>query len=133
MALYKTSLEISLPEVVCIKTSLYIISTPKWLLIRSYGDFVQGLKTSPSVLKSLKKYFRGRGRSQSSRGISSYRGGSSSSSRTVYRKTNRDGSIVTRPAAMHVDEYQKAEEGDSDHEKGKKTFCDVVFKPIDEI
>ena len=80
-----------------------------------------------------KKHFSGRGRSQSSRGISSYRGGSSNSSRTVYRKTNRDGSIVTRPAAMHVDEYQKAEEGDSDHEKGKKKHFLVVLKPVGEI
>ena len=30
------------------KTSLFKIFTPKWLLIRPYGDFVSGLITSPS-------------------------------------------------------------------------------------
>ena len=34
---------------------------------------------------------------------------------------------------MHVDEYQKAEEGDSDHEKGKKKHFLVVLKPVGEI
>ena len=38
--------------------------------------------------------------------------------RTVYAKPNRERSLVTRPAAMHVDDYQKAEEAESDHEKG---------------
>jgi len=38
--------------------------------------------------------------------------------RTVYTKPNRERSLVTRPAAMHVDDYQKAEEAESDHEKG---------------
>ena len=53
MALYKTSLLISVPEVVGYKTSLFKIFTSKWLLIRPYGDFVQGLITSPLVVKKL--------------------------------------------------------------------------------
>lgn len=39
--------------------------------------------------------------------------------RTVYAKPNRERSLVTRPAAMHVDDYQKAEEAESDHEKDR--------------
>ena len=38
LALYKTSLEISISEVVGYKTSLLKIFTPKWLPIRPYGD-----------------------------------------------------------------------------------------------
>ena len=51
LALYKTSLQISIPEVVGYKTSLFKNFTPKWLLIRPYGDFVSGLITSPPVQK----------------------------------------------------------------------------------
>ena len=48
LALYKTSVKISIPEVVGYKTSLFNIFTPKWLPIIPYGDFVSGL-TSPPV------------------------------------------------------------------------------------
>ena len=51
LALYKTSLKISIPEVVGYKTSLFQIFPPKWLFIRPYGDFVQGLITSPPCSK----------------------------------------------------------------------------------
>ena len=50
LALYETSLLISIPEVVGYKTSLFKIFTPKWLLIRPYGDFASGLITSPPVV-----------------------------------------------------------------------------------
>ena len=54
LALYKSSLKIAIQEVVGYKTSLFKISTPKWLLIRPYGDFVSGLITSPLyILRKL--------------------------------------------------------------------------------
>ena len=40
-------------KVVGYKTSLFKIFTHKWLLIRPYGDFVQGLITSPPVQNFL--------------------------------------------------------------------------------
>ena len=46
LQIYKTSLLISVPEVVGYKISLFKIFIPKWLLIRPYGDLVQGLITS---------------------------------------------------------------------------------------
>ena len=49
MAVYKTSLQISIPELVGYKTSLFKTFTPEWLLIRPYGDFVSGVITSPPV------------------------------------------------------------------------------------
>ena len=50
LAFYKTSLKISATEVVAYKTSLFNIFTPKWLLIRPYGDFVSVVN-----FKSFKK------------------------------------------------------------------------------
>ena len=47
LALYKTSLQIFIPEVVY----------PKWLLIRPYGDFVSGLINNPPVLVELAEPF----------------------------------------------------------------------------
>ena len=35
------------PEAVGYKTSPFQMFTPKWLLVRPYGDFVSGLITSP--------------------------------------------------------------------------------------
>ena len=55
LALYKTSLEISIPEVVVYKTSLFKNFTPKWLLIRPYGDFLSGLITSPHC-KNIRRF-----------------------------------------------------------------------------
>ena len=54
LALYKTSLKISVPEVVAYKTSVFNIFTPKWLLITRYGDFVSGLITSPPCTLTVK-------------------------------------------------------------------------------
>ena len=77
-----------------------------------HKKYVKLFNTHFYFVFSFRNSNRGGSRS-TNRGNSSY-----GRARTVYRKPTRESSGVTRPAAMHVDDYQKAEEADSDHEKG---------------